>query len=110
MPDDQLSDELPEAPVDLTDIGFSDRWAALLAERGAAAERGRGLRDDGVAVHVATPSGERVVKLRRGVEPITVGDWLAVDGESVLGLLPRSSLLRRRAAGGEDQQLLAANL
>ena len=51
-----------------------------------------------------------MVKLRRGVEPLTVGDWLALDGESVLGLLDRASLLRRRAAGGDDHQLLAANL
>lgn len=97
-------------PDDLTDLGFSDRWAALLAEHGDAAEPGRVLRHDGVALQVATPSGERMVKLRRGVEPITVGDWLALDGESVLGLLERASLLRRRAAGGDEQQLLAANL
>ena len=102
MPDDRV--------LDLTDLGFSDRWAALVAEHGDAAEPGRVLRHDGVAVAVATPSGERMVKLRRGVEPLTVGDWLAVDGEAVLGLLPRASLLRRRAAGGDDQQLLAANV
>ena len=41
---------------------------------------------------------------------MTVGDWLALDGEQVLGLLDRASLLRRRAAGGDDVQLLAANL
>ena len=68
-------------------------------EHGPAAEPGRVLRHDGVAVQVATPSGERMVKLRRGVEPLTVGDWLALDGEQVLGLLDRASLLRRRAAG-----------
>ena len=97
-------------PEDLAAIGYSDRWAALLREHGGAAEPGRVLRHDGVAVQVATPSGERMVKLRRGVEPITVGDWLALDGETVLGLLERASLLRRRAAGGEDHQLLAANV
>lgn len=68
------------------------------------------LRHDGVALQVRTPSGERTVKLRRGVEPITVGDWLVVDGEQVVALLERSSLLRRRAAGGDDHQLLAANV
>jgi ribosome biogenesis GTPase len=94
----------------LIPLGWSDRWAALLAEHGAAAEPGRVLRHDGVAVHVRTPVGDRSVKLRRGVEAVTVGDWLALDGEQVLGLLERASLLRRRAAGGDDQQLLAANL
>ena len=101
---------MPDDPTDLTELGYSDRWAALLREHGDAAEPGRVLRHDGVAVQVATPSGERTVKLRRGVEAITVGDWLALDGETVLGLLDRASLLRRRAAGGEDVQLLAANL
>jgi ribosome biogenesis GTPase len=68
------------------------------------------VRHDGVAVQVRTPAGERTVKLRRGVEAVTVGDWLVVDGEQVVALLERSSLLRRRAAGGEEHQLLAANL
>jgi ribosome biogenesis GTPase / thiamine phosphate phosphatase len=94
----------------LIPLGWTDRWTALLAEHGPEAEPGRVLRHDGVAVQVRTPAGDRSVKLRRGVEPITVGDWLALDGEQVLGLLPRASLLRRRAAGGDDQQLLAANL
>jgi ribosome biogenesis GTPase len=95
---------------DLTAIGFNDRWAALLGEHGDTVEPARVLRHDGVAVHVRTPSGERTVKLRRGIEAITVGDWLAVEGEAVVALLDRASLLRRRAAGGEEQQLLAANV
>ncbi len=97
-------------PDSLLAIGWSDRWAALLAEHGPAAEPARVLRHDGVAVQVRTPRGDRSVKLRRGVDAITVGDWLALDGEQVLGLLDRASLLRRRAAGGDEQQLLAANL
>jgi ribosome biogenesis GTPase len=97
-------------PDDLRSIGYGDRWAALLAEHGPAAEPGRVLRHDGVAVQVRTPSGDRSVKLRRGVDAVTVGDWLAVDGEQVLGLLHRTSLLRRRAAGGDEPQLLAANV
>ncbi len=68
------------------------------------------MRHDGVAVQVRTPTGERTVKLRRGVEAVTVGDWLVVEGEQVVALLARTSLLRRRAAGGEDHQLLAANV
>ena len=97
-------------PDDLLSIGYGDRWAALLAEYGPAAEPGRVLRHDGVAVQVRTPTGDRSIKLRRGVDAVTVGDWLALDGEQVLGLLDRASLLRRRAAGGDDVQLLAANL
>lgn len=91
-------------------IGWDERWATLAAEHGPDAEPARVLRHDGVAVQVRTPAGDRTVKLRRGVEPVTVGDWLVVDGEQVVALLDRSSLLRRRAAGGDDHQLLAANL
>jgi len=97
-------------PTDLTSIGYGDRWSALLAEHGPGAEPGRVMRHDGVAVQVRTPTGDRSVKLGRGVDAIAVGDWLALDGELVLGLLERASLLRRRAAGGEDVQLLAANV
>jgi len=68
------------------------------------------LRHDGVAVQVRTAAGDRTVKLRRGVDSVTVGDWLAVEGEQVVALLERESLLRRRAAGGDEQQLLAANV
>lgn len=94
----------------LAAIGYSPRWAAALVELGPDAEPGRVLRHDGVAVAVRTPSGDRSVKLRRGLPPVTVGDWLALDGEQVLGLLPRASLLRRRAVESEEPQLLAANL
>ena len=94
----------------LSAVGWSDRWAALLAEHGPEAEPGRVLRHDGVAVNVLTRGGERTVKLRRGAEAPTVGDWLALDGEQLLAVLDRASLLRRRAAGGDDQQLLAANV
>jgi len=98
-------------PDPLTAIGWGDRWSALLAEHGPTAEPGRVLRHDGVAVTVATAEGERVIPLRRGVEPVTVGDWLALEGGHLLGLLDRSSLLRRRAAGGDGgAQLLAANV
>ena len=100
----------PVVTAPLTDIGWSDHWATLLAEHGAGAEPGRVLRHDGVAVQVRTPTGDRTVKLRRGVEAVTVGDWLVVEGEQVVSLLPRASLLRRRAAGGDEHQLLAANL
>ena len=68
------------------------------------------LRHDGVSVNVLTPAGERIVKLRRGAEAPTVGDWLALDGDTLVAVLERSSLLRRRAAGGEDLQVLAANI
>lgn len=109
-----MSDDAPDLDPGrrraLGPIGWGDRWAALLAEHGPAAEPARVLRHDGVAVQVLATDGERTVKLRRGVDHITVGDWLVVDGEQVVALLDRASLLRRRAAGGDEPQLLAANI
>ncbi len=93
----------------LDQVGWGDRWAALLGEH-PGAEPGRVLRHDGVAVNVRFADGDRVIPLRRGVEAPTVGDWLAVTGDRVEAVLPRSSVLRRRAAGGESTQLLAANV
>ena len=100
----------PAAIDDLVALGFSPRWEALLAEHGPDAEPGRVLRHDGVAVQVRTASGDKGVALRRGLPPVTVGDWLALDGEQALAVLERASLLRRRAAGSAEQQLLAANV
>jgi ribosome biogenesis GTPase / thiamine phosphate phosphatase len=94
----------------IDEVGFSPRWQALAAEHGPEGEPGRVVRHDGVSLRVRTATGERSVALRRGAPPLTVGDWLVVDGERVVALLDRVSLLRRRAAGGDGEQLLAANV
>ena len=94
----------------LIPVGWDDHWASLLAAHGPAVEPGRVLRHDGVSVNVLTAAGERIVKLRRGADAPTVGDWLALDGDTLVAVLERSSLLRRRAAGGDDLQVLAANV
>ena len=99
----------PRGSAALTGLGWSDRWAALLAEH-EDVEPGRVLRHDGVAITARTPDGDRIVPLRRGLEPVAVGDWLAIRGDHIVAVLDRSSLLRRRAAGGDGTQLLAANL
>jgi ribosome biogenesis GTPase len=99
----------PRGSVALAAMGWGDRWAALLAEHDGA-EAGRVLRHDGVAVTVRAADGDRVVPLRRGVDAPTVGDWVALDGDRMVAVLERSSLLRRRAAGGDGTQLLAANV
>ena len=91
-------------------IGYAPRWEALFAEYGPPAEPGRVVRHDGVSLQVRVPTEVRRIPLRRGLPPLAVGDWLAVEGERVVALLDRSSLLRRRAAGSDDEQLLAANV
>ena len=47
---------------------------------------------------------------RRLDPPPTVGDWIALDGDEPTAILERSSLLSRRAADGDVEQLLAANV
>lgn len=103
----------------LTPYGWNDHWAALLAEagsphEGASADRavpGRVIRHDGSAVVVALPDGVRALRLSRRVDPApTVGDWLVVVDEVPVEVLPRTSLLTRRAAGGDGPQSLAANV
>ena len=93
---------------ELADYGFSTRWQALVSEYGPDARPVRVMRHDGVAVQVATESGPSTLPLRRGLPPVTVGDWLACDGDRVIAPLHRSSLLRRTANG--EEQLLAANV
>jgi ribosome biogenesis GTPase len=50
-----------------------------------------------------------MLTLRLTPEP-SVGDWVAFADGEVRAVLPRRSLLRRRAAHGEGQQALAANV
>ncbi|MBW3650326.1 MAG: ribosome small subunit-dependent GTPase A, partial [Actinobacteria bacterium] len=88
--------------------GWSDRVAALLApvmDRGAVP--GRVARDDGPSCRVVTPAGER-----RGVSgrQVTVGDWVALEGDDIVEVAPRWSVLTRRDPRRDAPQLLAANV
>ena len=68
-------------------------------------------RHDGTALHLATTDGVVVVPMIRRLDPApAVGDWVAVEGEEPIAVLPRSSLLRRRAADRDTGQVLAANV
>ncbi len=65
-------------------------------------------------------NGETTYKLRLGgrwfqleaIQRPTVGDWLLIDagGERIVRMLDRASELTRLAAGGLEQQLIAANV
>ncbi|MCR9278778.1 MAG: ribosome small subunit-dependent GTPase A [Pseudomonadaceae bacterium] len=69
---------------------------------------------------IIATTGETSHRLRLGgrwfqldaIERPTVGDWLLIDdaGERIIRLLERSSELSRLAAGGQEQQLIAANV
>lgn len=106
----------------LAPYGWNDRWATLHADateadrsapRDAAAAPlpGRVVRHDGAALTLALPGGIRQLHLARPLDPPpTVGDWVVVDGDVPVHVLPRTSLLTRRAAQGGDPQPLAANV
>lgn len=105
----------PKRVPTLDELGWSDRWHALA---GLDARRGdddpsrpaRVLRHDGPSVLVGDGTDVRHVQLRPATPPIAVGDWVLADGDVVLDVLERSSVLRRRDPGTGFEQLIAANL
>ena len=104
----------------LADYGWDQHWAdrydALLGSPAAAGidgpEPGRVVRHDGAGLVVATAEGPVRAMFGPDVHPApVVGDWLVLDRHRTpLATLPRDSLLRRRAAGGADEQALVANI
>jgi len=91
--------------------GWDEHWSALFARfADGDIQPGRIVRHDRAAPLVATSSGLIHLPVRRNVAALTVGDWVVVEGGAVIvDLLERSSLLRRRSPGA-DEQLLAANV
>ncbi|MBX3286795.1 MAG: ribosome small subunit-dependent GTPase A, partial [Actinobacteria bacterium] len=107
-------------PTPLSAYGWHDRWsarfAAYLATPAAAdvadPEPGRVVRHDGAGLVVALASGPTRAMFGPPVSPPpVVGDWVVLDrAHTPQATLERDSLLRRRAAGGEGEQPLVANV
>lgn len=91
--------------------GWNEHWSALFAPfADGTTQPGRIVRHDRATPLVATPRGLEHLPVRRNVGALAVGDWVVVeDGEVIVDVLERSSLLRRRDPGA-DEQLLAANV
>jgi ribosome biogenesis GTPase len=69
------------------------------------------VRHHGAGLVLALADGPRTVMFTRRLSPEpAVGDWVAVVDDEVVAVLPRRSLLRRRAAHGDGEQQLAANV
>lgn len=100
------------APFDsLIAFGWNARWADLLRELPGNPVPGRVVRHDGVALVVAGPDGIVTAPLGARFDPEpTVGDWVAMLDGRPIAVLERSSLLRRRAATRDAEQVLAANV
>jgi ribosome biogenesis GTPase len=113
---------LPDLPVPLSAFGWDDHWSDHLATYLSSPEAaevdgptpGRVVRHDGAGLIVTTDTGPRRCMFGPPVvPPPVVGDWVIVDrSDTPVATLPRDSLLRRRAAGGDDaaEQALVANV
>lgn len=94
----------------LLPLGWDAVWeVALAAVHGA--EPARVVRHHGAGLVLAFADRTDTVMFTQRLSPEpTVGDWVGVlDGE-IVAVLPRRSLLRRRAAHGDQEQALAANV
>jgi ribosome biogenesis GTPase len=94
----------------LSELGWSDHWAALLAGLAHPGARGaRVIRCDRGSVLLAAEGEVLAVPAGGLPEPPMTGDWVALAGDCILGVLPRRGALRRRGPDGREQ-LLAANV
>ncbi len=102
----------PPLDARLRALGWTGHWAAVAAGAGAppGTVPARIVRHDGVAVVVAGADGTSTRPLRPALPPLAVGDWVLVDAESVVTLLPRTSLLQRRDPTRGGAQVMAANV
>lgn len=100
------------AYASLVPYGWNDRWAALLAEFPDGSVPARVVRHDGAGLVVVTPDdGVIPVMFVQRLDPApAVGDWVVLDDGKPVGVLARTSLLRRRAAIEDAEQVLAANV
>jgi len=99
-----------DAHAALRPLGWDDGWAAALAAVGPGARPARVLQHHGAGLVLAFDDGPRTVMFTVRLDPEpTVGDWVAEVDDEVVTVLPRRSLLRRRASNGGEQQL-AANI
>lgn len=103
-----------ESPfVPLADLGWDEAWAAALATATqllGPAEPARVARVDLGACTVLGAAGPERATVAPGTT-VTVGDWVLVRSEVVVGALPRRTAIVRRSAGAEARaQTLAANV
>jgi ribosome biogenesis GTPase / thiamine phosphate phosphatase len=99
---------LSVSPEVLPRLGWNERWSAHFAPYSDAGHTpGRVVHVDRGRVTVTTPAGDVAAVAR---PPVATGDWVAVSGERVVAVLPRSSALVRRDPGRPVAQVLAANV
>lgn len=104
-------------PRRLTSLGWNGPLETAFADAGRDGRRGLVIRVDGRVVTVLTDAGQERVPLAPTVAGIpedggiTTGDWLIVEDGAAVHVLPRRSVLMRRAAGiATAGQAVAANI
>ncbi len=102
-----LPEDDPLSDPDLASLGWPDRLAGHLAP-GETPARVLAIHRD--RVEALSPAGP-VTLLCADTGQVAVGDWVAQDGTQLRHVLPRASLIHRRAAGSPARdQLIAANV
>jgi ribosome biogenesis GTPase len=101
----------------LTALGWNGALESAFADATSDGRRGLVVRVDGRVVTVLTDAGQERVPLATTVSGVpddggvTTGDWLVIDAGIATHLLPRRSVLMRRAAGvATAGQAVAANI
>jgi ribosome biogenesis GTPase len=101
----------------LTALGWNGALESAFADATSDGRRGLVVRVDGRVVTVVTDAGQERVPLATTVSgvpddgSVTTGDWLVIDAGIATHLLPRRSVLMRRAAGvATAGQAVAANI
>jgi ribosome biogenesis GTPase len=108
---------LPHDPRRLTALGWNGPLESAFAEATSEGHRGLVIRVDGRVVTILTDAGQQRVSLAPTLSGapddggITTGDWLVIEDGVAVHLLPRRSVLMRRAAGvATAGQAVAANI
>lgn len=111
-----LNDDAEAPGTAPQDLGWDERWAALASAEASVGEPARIVRVDRGAVQavsISCPDGAtsaRYDSSLRGAS-LGVGDWVLMDDDVVVAVLPRRTELARESAGGTSQeQVLAANI
>src|SRR5438309_4699638 len=100
------------APHALDALGWDERLAGLVEDAGRpAAVPGRVARVDMGLVRVLVADG--TVRATPGDEPIATGDWVLIEEDRVVAMLPRRSVFTRgdpMEGAARGPQVVAANI
>jgi ribosome biogenesis GTPase len=100
-------------PITLSELGWSHLFQQQLSlEEYEACTPARVVGQERTLLHLLAENGDLALAMTPSMDPITVGDWLLLDGEGRFHrLLERASLFSRKAAGSRaTRQLIAANV